>query len=135
MFQTWLTKVVLTVQNEESLGMKLFPGMAVIHILAPVIMIATHMQTCSQKATYRSGTQRSFTKECDIPSQGPKSQYVPNLAQVCDPYWMEGREIGHNDISMNEFSTQINSGVVMIAIHIQTCSQTSTSPQDQKVTS
>ena len=47
MFQTWLTKVVLTIQNEESLGMKLFLGMAVIHTLAPVIMIATHMQTCS----------------------------------------------------------------------------------------
>ena len=33
--------------KEERLCKKGFPGMAVIHTLAPVVMIATHMQTCS----------------------------------------------------------------------------------------
>ena len=46
------------------------------------------------------GSEIAFSKECDIPSQGLKWQYVPNLGKEGGPHLLEGRETGHEVISL-----------------------------------
>ena len=46
------------------------------------------------------GSEIAFSKECDIPSQGLKWQYVPNLVNKGGPHLLEGRETGQDVISL-----------------------------------
>ena len=46
------------------------------------------------------GSEIACSKECDIPSQGLKWQYVPNLVNKGEPHLLEERETGHEVISL-----------------------------------
>ena len=40
-------------------------------------------------------SENNFSKKCDIPSEGLKQQYVPNLVEEGGTYELEVREIEH----------------------------------------